>query len=216
MTNTQGAFKQTLVGYVQNGTNDIDRDFDGTTISAGNIINFYSICNNQNLSIQGRMLPFSDEDVIPLGYSSNLAGTFTITLENYDGLFENYESIFLEDKLLNSIHNIKSSPYTFTTSTGIHNNRFSIRYNNQSLGNSDFDNANQVIITTNDLVVDVYSNKENIEQIEVFDMLGRKILFKKDINALNYKIENMTTNQTLIVKIKLQNGIYVTKKVIVN
>jgi hypothetical protein len=216
LTNTQGAFKQTLVGYVQNGTNDIDRDFDGTTISAGNIINFYSICNNQNLSIQGRMLPFSEEDVILLGYSSNLAGTFTITLENYDGLFENYESIFLEDKLLNSIHNIKSSPYTFTTSTGIHNNRFSIRYNNQSLGNSDFDNANQVIITTNDLVVDVYSNKESIEQIEVFDMLGRKILFKKDINALNYKIENMTTNQTLIVKIKLQNGIYVTKKVIVN
>ncbi len=216
LTNTQGAFKQTLVGYVQNGTNDIDRDFDGTTISAGNIINFYSICNNQNLSIQGRMLPFSEEDVIPLGYSSNLAGTFTITLENYDGLFENYESIFLEDKLLNSIHNIKSSPYTFTTSTGIHNNRFSIRYNNQSLGNSDFDNANQVIITTNDLVVDVYSNKESIEQIEVFDMLGRKILFKKDINALNYKIENITTNQTLIVKIKLQNGIYVTKKVIVN
>ncbi|HMK07066.1 MAG TPA: hypothetical protein VK476_06015, partial [Flavobacterium sp.] len=57
-SNEQGAFKQTLVGFIEGATDGLDRNFDGTLLNGNGFINFYSILDNKNFSIQGKGLPF--------------------------------------------------------------------------------------------------------------------------------------------------------------
>ena len=215
LSNTQGAFKQTLVGYVQNATNDLDRDFDGTTLNAGNVINFYSLCQNQLLAIQGRALPFDENDSIPLGYSSTLAGQFSISLENFDGLFTGLSGIYLEDKQLNTIHNLKTAPYTFTTATGTFNSRFVLRFTNQTLGNADFTEDVDWVVSLQNHQISLFSNRENIVSVTVYDLLGRSLLSAKDIYRTTYQTPPIRNQQTLIVKVTFENGVTETRKVLV-
>ncbi len=215
LTNSQGAFKQTLLGYVQNATNEIDRDFDGTTLNAGNVINFYSLCNNETLAIQGRGLPFNSEDIVPLGYASNVAGTFSIALENFDGLFTALEGIYLEDQLLHVIHNLKTSPYTFTTAAGTFNTRFVLRFTNSLLGTSDFGDENALIVSSDNHQISLLSEREIIASVVVYDLLGRSLMQVKNINSTGYTSAPIANQQALIVKVTFENGTAETRKVIV-
>jgi hypothetical protein len=189
LSNAQGAFKQTLIGYVEGATNDIDRDFDGTTINAGNIISFYSILNEQPLAIQGRALPFNQEEIIPLGYSSTIAGEFTITLEQMDGVFVDQQDVYLEDRLLNVITNLKITPYTFITELGTFNNRFVLRYTDTLLGNPVFNTNNDVIVYSKDKNIEVLSN-ENFESIVVYDLIGRELFKNAELNTNRFTISS--------------------------
>jgi hypothetical protein len=61
----------------------------------------------------------------------------------------------------------------------------------------------------------VTSSQEVIQKIEVFDVLGRMVLTKKDCNAMQVTInKSILNNQIAIFKIHLQNGQIVTKKVV--
>ena len=54
-----------------------------------------------------------------------------------------------------------------------------------------------------------------MQEVSVYDVLGRQLFFTKDIDNQNFIISNITTSQqTLIVKIKLETGIIVTRKII--
>ena len=86
--NSQGAFKQALIGYVTGATNELDSKYDGETFDGNEYVDFYSINSDKNLVIQGRALPFVDTDEVPLGYSSTIAGDFTISIDQVDGLFK--------------------------------------------------------------------------------------------------------------------------------
>src|SRR5690606_20326002 len=97
LTNKQGAFNQTLIGYVENATNELDRLYDGE-VFGGNYVTIYSLLDQNKLTIQGRSLPFDSQDTVPLGYKTTIAGTFEIGLDHFDGLFEG-QDVFLKDKL---------------------------------------------------------------------------------------------------------------------
>ena len=49
--------------------------------------------------------------------------------KDFDGLFVG-QNIYLEDKLLNVIYDLRTTPYSFTATEGIVENRFVIRYTN--------------------------------------------------------------------------------------
>ena len=65
-------------------------------------------------------------------------------MSNFDGLFEN-QDVYLEDKLLNVIHNLKIN-YEFSTEAGTFNDRFQLRFSPVALGNPTF-NASTVIVS---------------------------------------------------------------------
>lgn len=115
--NSNGAYKQTLVGYIQNATDGYDRGFDGKNLDVGNQVNLYSFVGDIKLGIQGKALPFSDTDIIPLGFKSTISDSYSVRLSDFDGLFTS-QNVYLEDKLLNVIHDLKASDYTFVTNAG--------------------------------------------------------------------------------------------------
>lgn len=216
ISNAQGAFNQTLVGYVQNATNGLERGFDGE-LMGGNYVTLYSIAENKNLTIQGRSLPFDVQDQVNLGFKTTIAGNFNVSIDHFDGLFDN-QNIYLEDKLLNIINDLKQSSYDFVAPIGTFDTRFVLRYTNTTLGIGEFvSNPNDVIVYAKDKTVKAISSKENIESIKIYDLLGRMIYENNDVNSMTFSVSEITANQqALIVKLKLESGQNLDKKIIFN
>src|SRR5690606_24875196 len=75
ISNPQQAYDETLLGYITGATDGLDRAYDGKTFPAGNVVAIYSLLDDVDLAIQGRALPFSPSDVVPIGYMASVAGT---------------------------------------------------------------------------------------------------------------------------------------------
>jgi hypothetical protein len=215
MSNSQGAYNETLLGYVTGATNGYDNLFDGKTLPAGNVLSLYTISDTHTFAIQGRALPFVNTDVIPLGYNTTIAGDFTISIENTDGFFQN-QNVYLIDKLNNTTQNLKNGSYSFTTVVGSFDDRFELRFINNALGtNQNNFNEDSVIIYTKERKINVHATVD-IEEITVYDMLGRKLFTENNINATDFKTNHFNTStEALVVKVKLSNQIIVTKKVMI-
>lgn len=215
LTNTQGVFKQTLVGYITDATNEYDTRFDGESFDGNEFVDFYSINQEKNLVIQGRALPFDENDQVPLGFRTTIEGAFTIKIDQADGVLTN-QAVFIEDKLTNTIFDLRSGPYTFNTVAGTFNDRFVLRYTNKTLGTIDLETLeNQVLVSNKNKQIKINSKAVTIDKVMVYDLLGR-LLFKKDkVNSNEFSVLNLISNsETLLVKVTLQNGEIVTRKIL--
>jgi hypothetical protein len=206
---------RTMVGYVAGATNELDNLYDARA-KRENTLKLFSLLSTEKLSIQGKSLPFDKEDEIPLGIDIITPGEYKIAIAMVDGLFEDpSQKIYLEDSQLGIVINLRTVPYTFTSEAGNFNNRFKILFSNTTLSNPNFENEiNSVIVLNNSNEFTIKSSLKNLDQITIYDLLGRQLYFEGGINKNNISLSNITlNNQTLIVKIKLENGIIVTKKI---
>ena len=192
-------YNQILIGYTENASHGIDTQIDGEVLDKSQSY-LFNIINDDEYVIQGRGLPFSDEDIVPLGIEIKSSGNYSIAFENADGLFSNQE-IYLKDNQTNTIHNIKENPYSFYSVSGNTTNRFEIVYKNVVLGNEDFE-LNQLQVYSANEIITVHSKNETIKEIIVFDIIGRVLFHKKNVDSNTFEIRNLTTqNQTLLVKV---------------
>ncbi len=211
LSNSQNKFRQTLIGYVAGATNELDRLYDGTTFTS-NEINIYSLVNDSKLVIQGKALPFDQNDVVPVGYSITTAGDYTIAIDHMDGVFENNQTVYLKDKLLNVVHDIKTNAYSFATAAGTFDNRFEIVFNANALGTGDLEGNNAVAyVKDNQLHIE---SVVNIKEIVIYELSGKKIntITNNDLDtslstAFNYP------NGVYIIKVMLDNDVIVPIKV---
>ncbi|NHN25388.1 T9SS type A sorting domain-containing protein [Flavobacterium jejuense] len=211
-----GSTARTLIGYITNATNIIDRLYDAPAPNKNNF-DIYSINENKKLNIQGRSLPFNETDLVSLGVYLPQSGNYSIGIGTLDGLFENLnQNIYIEDLQTGIIHDLRITPYSFTSNdSGNIDNRFVLRYTNNTLDNSDFiSTENEIIVLTSDNLI-IKSTKTEIESIKIYDILGRNLASMKNVNSTELTVQNLQKNNTtLIVQIKLTNGIIINKKVI--
>ncbi len=205
---------QMMVGYIENATNDFDFGYDSALFSDAKPLLIYSMLGTDKMTIQGRALPFSNGDTVPIGYYTQIADNVTISLHNTDGIFLDNQDIYLEDKLLNVIHDLKSDPYVFASAAGTFDNRFVLRFTDGTLGNEDFNvQSNKVVVSTKNKQIKINSFGETINKVTVFDLLGRQIYQKTKVNSNEYLISSIESiHQTLLVKVTLQNGQVITEK----
>jgi uncharacterized delta-60 repeat protein len=215
LSNNEGAFKQILIGYTAGATNDFDRFFDGESFNGNRYLDFYSINQNTNLAIQGRALPLEESDEIKLGFRSTLEGTFKINIDQTDGALTNM-NVFIEDKWNNSIVQITTGSYAFATKAGTFNDRFVLRYTDKTLFLTDFVNGNEsVFVSIKNKQLQINSTKEFIDEVIIYNVAGRIMYQKKEINASDLSVLDLLLgHQVVLVKIILQNGKSVTKKVL--
>ncbi|WP_395060522.1 choice-of-anchor D domain-containing protein [Flavobacterium sp.] len=205
-----------LVGYVEGATQGQDITFDAFTDYKPSQ-NFYSVINDNPYIIQGRSLPFDVNDRVPMGIKIPTNGTYSIAIAAVDGLFSGKaQKIYIEDKLLNTINDISASPYQFTATQGVINDRFVLRYTDLKLSNAGFDlTENGVSIFGSNNEIKINSSSENIKDYVVYNVIGQTLISKNDINANNSVVSSiMKNNQTLVVKVTLTNGQTVIKKII--
>ncbi len=207
---------RTLVGYVEEATQGLDNTFDAFTDYKPSQ-NFYSIINNNPYIIQGRSLPFDVNDRVPMGIKIPANGIYSIAIATVDGLFaDRTQKIYIEDKLLNTINDLTDSPYQFTATQGVTNDRFVLRYTNQALSNNDYVLVgNGVSIFGSNNEIRINSSLENIKDYTVYNVLGQILASKNNVNANQSAVSSiMKSNQTLVVKVILENGQTVIKKVL--
>ncbi|MGV9004261.1 beta strand repeat-containing protein [Flavobacterium sp.] len=194
-------FRQTLIGYVTGASNGLDRLYDGDALT-NNEINIYSILQEKQLVIQGRSLPFDDNDIVPVGYKTTVAGVYTIAIDSNDGLFAGNQAIYLRDLTLNIEHNLKQNPYVFETVSGTFNNRFEIVYKTATLDINDQNSASAyAFINNNQLHVNATID---IKEITLFDITG-KLIIKYDLQdaSTHFATAFNHANGVYIAKVKL-------------
>jgi hypothetical protein len=215
LQNDLGMFSQQLIGYIPETTLGFDRAYDGLRGKAQTFVHFYSIIEGEEYKIQSRG-NFDINDRVPLGYQSEYAGEFKIKIDGIEGILNTLDAnVYLEDKELNVIHNLKESDYTFTTTVGKFDNRFVLLYANQVLGNTDFNDIQKsVFVFTSNDQIEISSPSKLIKEYEIHDVLGRRLDVKNNINKNTTTSSIAKNNQTLIVKIVLENGQWLIRKII--
>jgi hypothetical protein len=213
LTTPTTANNQILIGYTADASNDFDAKYDATLF--GNTASvIYSKVADYKLAIQGRS-SFATTDVFPLGLQATEAGQFTISLADFDGLFVS-QNIFLKDNVLNTIQNLKLGSYTFNAAQGEFASRFEVVFDSSLLStNSNVFNDASVIVIKNNNGISIETGNNTIDKVAIYDIRGRLLLTKTNINASTVTLNNVATaNQVLIVKITNTNNQTVTKKVV--
>lgn len=205
-----------LVGYVQDAKNGLDRMFDAFTDYKPSQ-NFYSIIEDVPQVIQGKALPFVDTDLVPVGFKVSATGSYTIAIAAVDGLFANDgQTIYLEDKVLDVVHNLTLAPYTFTASAGVVNNRFIIRYTDRTLNTDDFELVGKnvsIFGTSNGIKINSLLSK--VKSYVVYNILGQVLASENGVNSNATEVKSIQkNNQTLVVRATLDNGQIVIIKII--
>lgn len=210
---TTGQSDRTLLGYASNATHGRDHFYDcihkpNTTIS------FYSLINKEPFIIQGRSLPFDINDRVPMGLSVGVNSNVTIAIRKVDGIFAQGQTVYLEDKQLNIIHNLSTAPYVFTSNAGIFSERFIIRYTNETLSNDDFENDSNILISSSD-VITVQATNQSIQSVQIHNVLGQLLVNEKNISSESFEINTLQKNNApLIIQVTLENGKKIAKKLI--
>ena len=214
MKHEEGAFKQTLVGYIEGATDGLDWGFDGKMLETSPVL-IYTKSEEQNLIIQGKALPFADSDLIPLGFSTTLSGSFDLNLYQFDGLFAN-QTVYVEDIYTNTIHNLKDGIFSFHSEAGVFDDRFVIRFSNETLSVPSTEvNSSTVLCYAKDQVINLKSYSQSLNKVLVFDASGRILYQNNAVNAAELKIESIVQhNQLLLVQITTEEGLQATYKLI--
>lgn len=215
LTNALGFYSQMYTGYIAGATNGRDNGIDAEYINDKPTV-LSTVIGNEEFIIHGRPLPFNTENTEPLQLRTATAGEYKIEIDRTEGSFGN-QDIYLKDNLLNVTHLLNDGGYTFSTDAGTFPNRFEIVYSpDGALGtdNPVADN-NSIVIYKQDNVLKINSAKDEISDVTVFDIRGRKIYEATDVNATSTQTTGLQAQeQVLIVKVKTANGATVTKKVI--
>ena len=211
-TGVNGEFSQAAIAYNAQTTTGIDYGWDGRSANDGPIA-LYTTAMGENLSVQARG-EFAVQDVVLLGFSVSQAGTYTIALNNLDGVFTAIDEIYLKDLEEQQVVNLKETGYTFNSGAGQINDRFEIVYSMEALDNAAFASAQNVVLYQKDGVITIDAGSTQLHSVKVFDVHGREILEKKDINTNTAIFTNaMPKNQLLIFSIITEKG-NVIKKII--
>ena len=122
--------------------------------------------------------------------------------------------MFIKDNLDGSYHNVSSGPFTFATAAGEFYDRFEVVYQNMlSVDNNGF-TPNSIVVYHHQNDVVINTGTATMSMVRIFDIRGRLLLEKKDINASETRINVGTTNEVLLVEVTTTEGLKATKKVI--
>ncbi len=207
-------YNQILVGYMNGATTGFDESIDGIQIENNNN-SISSLINGDFFAIQGRGLPFVTSDVIKLGLKTIDAGNYSIGIDQVDGIFESIQTVFLKDNFLGLSHNLSQSDYNFVANVGSFNTRFELIFENLLSTQALVEQSESIVVYPKNEILTIESNRNTIKNVYLFDLRGRKIyeqhnIFKKMVSLQDLPIQNTL----LMVKIVLENGTILNKKVI--
>ena len=214
LTSGSGAFSQIAVAYRNDATTGYDNGLDGRLFLNGNT-RLYSFADGGEMTIQARPL-FTTADVVPLGFFATDAGTYTLSIDNFEGLFLT-QDIFLKDNFDNTIHDLKSDAYTFTSASGTFNERFELLYVNTMLG---IDNpaagANTILAYKKyDHTLVINAGTQEINEISLYDMSGRLLYSKKGLTGSQFEIDPLPiAEQVVVLQVKTSQHLKFSKKII--
>ena len=183
-------------------------------MEGGNQIGFYSVIDDTKYIIQG-LGTFSNDKTVALGFDSKIAPRmFTISIDHVEGALKETE-IYLFDKELNEIHDLKKSNYQFEQiNTGEFLNRFDLLFTNSALDVSVLESKINFTISNRTEGFDIHAN-QIVEKIRVYDLLGR-LLIENTPNKQSFFLDTnrIRNGSILIIETTFYNNLVLNIKTI--
>lgn len=237
-----GLSNQILVGFNSHTTDTIDAGYDAQK-NQGNV-DFYlaSMSDSTRLVIQAIEKPDTHEiKRVPLVLYTANQGIHQFEIARRDNMAAENFPVYLEDAQFNKIHDLSKGPYVVyiqTTNTEIAN-RFFLQIGLEPVKIEDpfnpidttvkdtiiksvhvlsSENKAKIWTKPGEIVVDLSSVSSASKSIEVFDIQGRIIYQNTEAKSNQIHTIDIQShqNQALIVKLVLENGDVIRKKLIVN
>ena len=206
---------QTLIGYATGATSGIDNGYDAAYFNDSSMA-LTSLIDGAEYAIQGLGVPFDATSSVPLGFKTEVAGSYTLSLSNFDGLFTQNQDIFIKDNVTGDVHDVKESAYNFTTAEGVFNSRFEVVYQTSALG-TEHPSAlvKNILVAVKDQNITINAGTVVMNKIELIDVAGRVIYTQNEVNATTALIEGLlSSNQMLVVRITTSENGIVNRKII--
>lgn len=155
--------------------------------------------DNVNVAINGESLLSASEDrVVPIGFKTSVSGQHSFVATNLTD-FDPSISVYLEDTQLSVLQDMRlNNTYTFTSGVVDDAARFKMHFGTLATGIASTENETSSIYSANNTVYVKINNSLN-STIEVFDLLGKKIISQCGSKGLN------------IIQTKADMGIYIVK-----
>lgn len=213
LSNTSGVnLGQMMIGYTPEATLGYDNGMDGLQMNDNIKTSLSSIVENKEIVIETRP-NFDSSDIVKLKFKTDLSDTYVISLNKTEGLFLENQDVIIKDNFLGVEQSLKASNYTFVSQSGDFENRFEIVYQEKlDLDDNIYKNDIKLFNTENTLQIN--SENEKIEKVVLFDIRGREIFMKENVddNISNIDISAIS-NGIILVKIVTEKRI-LTKKII--
>ena len=214
----KGGFNQLLVGFLPQATREADRGYDALKFEGSNAIAFYSIIDKQKYSIQG-LSSFTIDKTVNLGFDTKVAPrTFSIGIENLEGVLGNSD-IYILDNLLNITHDLKVSDYRYEVNEiGENPDRFTLMFTNSIALSTDKINdplgGNLIVSNLNGLLK--FNSNKIISSLMIYDILGRKLTSTNPKSKI-FELEttSVKAGTVLLIRATLDNQTMINKKIIV-
>lgn len=202
-----GMVQVLAIGYFPEAEDYFER-FESNILNESSSENFYSLSSDdKKLAIQGRKAPVLFWDEVPLGIKALESGKFKIGLEDFHGIFEDW-NLFLWDKEKYLFHSLKDSDYEFEGIAGETIHRFSIVYSHQKTIHEKEELArNKVKLGQNENQILLKSTQEIILSVQISDVNGRRIYQNNQVNSTQIKIPKSHFHKGIhFVQIKTISG----------
>ena len=118
-----GYYRQILVGAIPSATNGFDLGYDALLFD-DNVEDMYWMQGDNNLVIQG-VSNFDKDQILPLGIKIKENKEFKIKIDTLENA-PSEMNVYLNDKLKDSIHDLKAGAYVSTSEPGYIHDRFEI------------------------------------------------------------------------------------------
>ena len=206
----------TLIGFTKNATSQLDSGYDSNRLAS--ILSIFSGIDDSEveLGIQSRE-PFNDAITIPVGFSSQLdeSTLYRIGIDSIQGEQLPNVTIFLLDHTTGIKTNLTETQYEFVSEKGQFPNRFTLFFSDISLGTtSEILTDYTIAPNPGNGVFTINTNNQIIEEITVYDYLGRVIKSKNHLNVSETSIDiSENANGIYLIKVKTASAA-LTKKYI--
>lgn len=198
---------ETILVFNANASNTYDAyDSQKMFTESADVPQIYSTVDAEKVVING-LESTTTNSIIPLGFKTAKAGTFTISATEINGV----DVVVLEDKLLNKTQDLTGlASYTFTSDDVDNTNRFAIRLKANSVtAISTVLKSTITIVAQNHSIV--VTTSETSGTINVYDLLGR-VVETKAIEGTKTVLES--PNGVYFVKVQTAKNVE-TKKLII-
>lgn len=221
LTAEGGLFSQTLVGYVEGATDNLDTSFYDATrnLATGSFAVIYSTIEKSihKFAIQGKSINSLNlnEEVI-LGFDTSIESNpvYKIAIAKIEGNFLEGNTIYLEDTFTGFTHNLSESAYTFSSETGVFNNRFKLKFKNEiTLHVEEEKQLSNLLISNLDDENVQFSVSKNlvIEHVQIIDLLGRTLVESQEKKkSITVNLERVT-GVIYFAKVTLSNNQVIVK-----
>ena len=216
-SSTGGAFNQLLIGFFDQATDDVDRGYDGSKVSAS-WISFYSKIDDDKYTIQG--LPrFNIDKKVTLGFDTYIDQlmTYKMSIDNIEGIL-NDTDVYIVDNELGITHDLKRADYDFEIDgSGNFPDRFTLQFSGSVLDVDDLELDNNFIVVTNEENTLQLKANSLITNLKIYDIRGRLLINKKPNNLeFNIKTHAIKKGMILVVNASFENNQSITKKIILH